>query len=119
MVPVSGKVTMNGGKVPGPGTLWFTIDEAAPGFPSRPATGDFDAEGNYSAKTFEAGDGLIPGKYGIRIDCWEVPPTMGGPPSKSFIPAKYQSPQTSELAVEITPGEDAKTVDIDIIAPAR
>jgi hypothetical protein len=119
MIPVTGKVTFNGAKPPGPGTLWFTIDEAAPGFPSRPATGDFDAEGNYSAKTFEPGDGLIPGKYKIRIDCWEVPPTMGGPPAKSFVPAKYQSPQTSELTVEIAPGEDAKEVNFDVVKATR
>jgi hypothetical protein len=37
---------------------------------------------------------------------------MGGPPAKSFVPAKYQSPQTSELTVEIAPGEDAKEVNL-------
>jgi hypothetical protein len=50
-VPVSGRVTFDGQPPPGPGTIYFLPQEAAAGFPSRPATGDFDSTGAYRAKT--------------------------------------------------------------------
>lgn len=114
-VPVSGRVTFDGQAPPGPGTVWFLTQEAAAGFPSRPATGDFDKEGYYRAKTFDPGDGLLPGKYTMRIDCWETPPNMEGKPVKSFLPSKYQSADTSGFQVEITTDLRSKEVNLDVI----
>src|SRR5262245_3540151 len=109
-VPVSGKVTLDGNKVPGPGFIYFTT-EAKEGV-SRPGTAEFDADGNYVAQTFVPGDGLIPGKYVLRVDCWKVAPNMEGKPAVSFIPSKYENAATSELALVVD--ATARAVNHDI-----
>ena len=40
--------------------------------------GAFGTDGQFKAKTFEPGDGLMPGKYSISIECWDVPPNTTG-----------------------------------------
>src|SRR5207244_1962164 len=102
-VQVSGRVTFDGQAPPGPGTVYFLPQEAAKGFPSRPATGDFDRAGYFKAKTFEPDDGLMPGKYTMHVECYETPPNMEGKPVKSYVPSKYQSAATSGFELEITP----------------
>ena len=118
-VPVSGRVTVAGKAPPAGGAVWFTAEEAAPGFPMRPGIGDFAADGAYQAKTFTTGDGLLPGRYKLRIDCWKTPPNMEGKPSQSYLPAKYQNPQQSGLELNVKPGDDPIMLDIDIPKPAR
>jgi hypothetical protein len=109
-------VTLAGGDLPAGGTLWFTPEEAAAGFAMRPGTADFAADGAYRVKTFVPGDGLLPGRYRVRVDCWKVPPNMEGKPTQSYLPAKYQNPQTSGLELEVKPDGDPITFDIDIPA---
>ncbi|HZN36316.1 MAG TPA: hypothetical protein VFB80_20950, partial [Pirellulaceae bacterium] len=107
-------VTFDGQAPPGPGSIYFLPQEAAEGFPSRPATGDFDKDGNYKVKTFDPGDGLMPGKYTMHVECWQTPPNMEGKPVKSFVPAKYQSAASSGFSVEITTDMRSKEVNLDI-----
>jgi hypothetical protein len=114
-VPVSGRVTFDGQPPPGPGTVYFLPKEAAEGFPSRPATGDFDKDGNYKVKTFDPADGLMPGKYIMHVECWETPPNMEGKPVKSYVPEKYQSVETSGLKLDITPDMGSQTVNLDVV----
>jgi hypothetical protein len=111
-VPVSGTVTLDGDKVPGPGYIYFTSVSAGKGGASRPGTAEFDADGRYRAKTFVAGDGLLPGKYALRVDCWKTVPNLEGKPSVSFLPQKYQNPPTSNL--ELTVAADASPITFDI-----
>ena len=114
-VPTSGMVTIDG-KVPlGPGTLYFHPVETAKGLPSRPATADFDTSGLYTVKSFEAGDGLIPGRYKISAECWQVPPNMDGRPVKNRIAARYQSAVSSGLAeVVIESGSASREIDFEL-----
>ena len=114
-VRVSGRVTFDGKAPPAAGSVYFLPVEAAEGFPSRPATGEFDATGHYRATTFEAGDGLMPGKYIMSIECWQSPPTLEGTPTKSYVPIKYQTAQSSGLKVDIDPSARTQTVDLDVI----
>ena len=93
----------------------FFPQEAAEGFPSRPATGDFDKEGYFKATTFEAGDGLMPGKYTMHIECYQTAPNMEGRPVKSYVPQKYQSAATSGFELEITPRMGPQQVKLDLI----
>ncbi|WP_439627821.1 hypothetical protein [Gemmata sp.] len=114
-VPVSGRVTLDGAKPPGPGTIYFNPESAATeGSPLRPATGDFDAEGNYTAKSFVPGDGLLPGKYVIRVDCYKSPPNMEGKPVVSFLPPRYRNPNESGLTLAVEPGAPPVTFNIDL-----
>jgi hypothetical protein len=85
---VSGKVTLGGGAWPKAGTLYFNPLEVPEGGIKRPAMGVFDVNGIYSASSWDKGDGLLPGKYNVSVECWLSPPSMGGPPAKSCVPAK-------------------------------
>ena len=82
---VSGKITLAGKTLPKAGAIYFTPLEGAL---KRPGVGEFDANGNYTVRSWNEGDGLLPGKYKVSVECWVVPPTMGGAP-KSYIPDKY------------------------------
>jgi len=113
-VPVTGKVTFHGGPMPAKGMMFFTVLEPAEGFPARPGVADFEVDGRFSVKTWEHGDGLMPGRYGVSIHCWEVPPNMDGRPVKSHLPDKYFAAITSDLEVVIEPGARAKVVNFDI-----
>jgi hypothetical protein len=112
-IPVSGKVTFNGGKPPGPGSIYFNTDSQAGGS-TRPGTAEFDADGNYTTKTFTPGDGLLPGKYVLRVDCWKMPPNMDGKPVVSFIPDKYQDAAKSGLTLTVEPNAKPITFNIDL-----
>ena len=113
-VRVSGKVTLDGGPVPGPGFIYFTTDGTGKETISRPGTAEFDAEGNYRAQTFEPGDGLLPGKYLLRVDCWKSPPNMAGKPVVSFLPQRYQNAATSKLELTVESGSKPITHNIDL-----
>jgi hypothetical protein len=112
---VTGTITWGGGSWPKPGALYFTVESPAPGQPTRPATAKFDVDGNITVKTFAEGDGLIPGKYKIAVECWDVPPRMGSPtPPKSHVPARYSSPATSGLTVDVQPGQNGIALKLDV-----
>ena len=115
-IPVSGRVTFDGKPPPAAGIVQFVAVEAAEGFPLRPGTGAFGTDGRYRAQTFDPGDGLMPGKYTLSVECWDVPPDMSGNPSKSHVPKKYQTPKTSGLTLEITPNMRSQVLDLDLVS---
>lgn len=114
LVSVTGVVTVDGGPPPGPGKIFFNPVQAAIGGTFRPATGAFDSTGRFEASTFKPGDGLPPGTYGIAVKCWDVPPTIGGPPPISHIAEKYASNATSGLELVVEPGAESVTVEYDL-----
>ncbi len=114
-IKVSGRVTFDGQSPPAPGKVYFLPIEPAEGFPSRPAKGDYDKDGYFRATTFEPGDGLMPAKYLISIESWDTPPNMSGNPGKSFVPKKYQSPQTSEFKLDITTKTKPQDIKLDVV----
>lgn len=91
-VPVRGVVRLESGAWPASGNISFVPLEAAAGHPLRPGWALFNQEGAFSAGCFEDGDGLVPGKYSVNIDCWDVAPQPGNakPATNSCIPMKYQ-----------------------------
>lgn len=119
VVPVKGTIKRGGGLWPKPGVLYFTPESPSPGLPVRPATGTFDTEGNVTVTTFANGDGLIPGKYRIAVECWETPPRMGQlSPPKSYVPDRYSSPASSGLSVTVMAGHSSVPLDLDIPMPS-
>jgi hypothetical protein len=114
-IPVSGRVTFDGQPPPAAGNVQFLPVEAAEGFPQRPASGAFGTDCQFRAQTFEPGDGLMPGKYLLSIECWDTPPNMSGHPGKSHVPKKYQSPRTSGFTLDITPNMRSQVVNLDIV----
>jgi len=112
-VPVRGRVTLGGGDWPTRGRLYFTVVEPAEGFPRRPGRADFDTDGYFEARTWEPGDGLMPGTYKVAVECWEIPPTMetGG---RGPVPERYRRASSSDWQLVIKPGSAAQVVEFDV-----
>jgi hypothetical protein len=103
LVPVRGTVSLDGGPMPGPGTIYFTPITADDGMPLRPSMADFGPDGRYVAGTFGDGEGLIPGQYLVAVTCWKAVPSEEEP-GVSFIPARYQNPASSGLDFTVAAG---------------
>jgi hypothetical protein len=102
-VAVSGRVTLGKGNWPTRGTLFFLPMQPAAGHPRRPATAEFDVDGSFeSATSWSKGDGVVPGRYRIYVECWKVRPTRAGPPPESYAATKYQSGATSDIEVDVS-----------------
>jgi hypothetical protein len=114
-IRVSGQVTFDGQPPPAAGSVLFLPIESAAGFPSRPASGAFGTDGQFQAQTFEPGDGLMPGKYLISVECWDMPPSMQGNPGKSHVPKKYQSPQNSGFKLDITRETKPQEIKLEVV----
>jgi hypothetical protein len=120
LVPVSGKITLDGGPWPREGVINFTSDGPAPGGASttvRPGSAKFDVDGSFVAGSFEEGDGLFPGAYKLSVTCSEAPPQITSTgkfvEGKSVVPKKYQDPNTSGLTLTVKEGESTyETFDV-------
>jgi hypothetical protein len=119
LVQVTGIATYEG-KPLGRGLIQFMPAVGGPG--KRSSVGIIDSSGRYNMSTFNTADGVRPGEYLVSIDgamdTGEVakPINLGDEnavitPSKSAIPAKYASIQTSGLKVAIP--EDATQLNLD------
>jgi hypothetical protein len=113
-IPVSGTVKFQGGPPPAAGTLYFTLEKAERGFPLRPGVAEFDAAGRFTVKTWDRGDGLMPGRYRVAVECWKVPPVIDGPPAESYVPEECRNAATSNLEVVIQLGDGRKKIELDI-----
>jgi hypothetical protein len=112
LIPVEGVVTFNGGPPPKSGTVTFSLVQGTgvEGLPIRPGRAEFSMDGRFSATTFQRGDGLLPGKYRVQIECMDGVPEFGVPfDSISFVPSSYQPP---ELVVEQGKGEVEVSYDV-------
>lgn len=76
LVKVSGKVTFDGGPPPKSGTIQFmqVRGTGIEGLPSRPATATFQTDGAYEVTSFQPGDGLLPGRYLVSVNCIDGAP---------------------------------------------
>jgi hypothetical protein len=108
-VAVHGRVTLDGGPVPHQGVIYFTSTETA-----RPGMGHFDEQGEYVATTWHEGDGLLPGKYQVHLECWQQPPNMEGIPVKSYLPSNYMASSTSGLELVVDGNQRRQVFDIEV-----
>lgn len=118
IVKVEGRVTLDGGPMPAAGRLLF-LPQAVAGSgdearPSRPASATFAADGRFQATSWEPGDGLVPGKYAVVVECWQTPPTMNGPPAVSHVPAAYRAAETTPLTLEVPGGQQIVRAELDV-----
>lgn len=111
VVPVEGTITNAGGSWTRPGLVYFAPLEPAPGYPRQPGIADIEVDGTFRATTQPDRDGLVPGKYRASLEIWQVPPTMGGPPAKSDVAAKYRAAATSGLEV-VVPADSSGAVEV-------
>jgi len=106
-VPVSGKVTWNGQPLT-KGTISFVPTSDAQTFP---ASGEIDSGGNYKLKTFQPGDGAMPGEYRIAVMVMEGADPAAKKEGTRVLPDKYYRAEKSGLTASIKAGDSAKTFD--------
>lgn len=102
LVPVEGRVALDGSPVAGASVL---VQPAA----GPAARGLTDADGRFALGTYGERDGAIPGPSVVSISCYERPSAAaagsGEPPlGKNLLPARYANPATSGLRAAIEPG---------------
>ena len=107
---VRGKVTFNGQPPPKAGKIIFAAVSAADGLPARPASGEFETDGEFRLTTFKPGDGLIPGTYRVNILCFREPPTLETRVSANYVPPSFHP----EIIVGL---DDDEPLDITIDVP--
>lgn len=118
-VPVVGRVTFEGASPPARCELYFVpsaADDASKGMPQRAGRAITDADGTFRASSLREGDGLLPGRYEVRLVCWRTPPNsnhQGGPDTAgvSFVPVGFVPP-----ALVIEQG-DRRTVRYELDVP--
>ncbi len=71
-VPVEGVLTFKAVQKPETATVYFSPVEPAPGLPRRPGSGKLESDGTFKVTSFRPGDGLVPGKYRIKVECYRA-----------------------------------------------
>lgn len=105
-VAVRGRITYGGGQWPTTGVLYFT-PVGTPGQIMRPGIAKFSQDGSFAAHTFAEGDGLLPGQYVIKVECWEHPPALapGAPAPKSYVPREIRTGTAAGWNIDVQPGQ--------------
>jgi hypothetical protein len=115
LVPVYGKVTFAGGPPPKPGSITFSPVSVDEGLPSRPGTAGFGTSGEFQVTSFQKNDGLVPGVYEAKIDCWMKDPYASDPTTFerfNHVPKDYKPPH-------ITVSADADEVEVNFDVPPK
>jgi len=101
-VPVSGQVLIDG-KPLGYGVIRLIPSDA------RPATGQLDAEGRFTLKTFEDGDGAVLGTHPVMILAAE---SISSTKQRWHAPKKYANAKTSDLTATIDGPTDSLLIEL-------
>jgi hypothetical protein len=89
--------------------------EVAAGMPRRPGVGKFTADGEFVVTSFNEGDGLVPGTYGVGITCYEgLPDPKSADPfgEINFVPGDFKP---ADLVVAV----DSDPLEINFDVPAK
>jgi hypothetical protein len=108
IIPVRGKVTLEGGPWPKPGQIFFLTSKSAPGMPAKPAFAIFEKDGSFVVKTGDI-EGLIPGEYRISVYCYDKLPSENNP-GITYLPDKFSNPSQSGLTLKIEPGQSGPVI---------
>lgn len=105
LVPVVGRVTFGGGPCPAAGYLYFVPATEGAG---RAGSAAFGRDGTFAVTTILPGDGLRPGEYLVRIECWQTPPDDSGQGGRSHVPDNFEPPRLTVA----TAGPQPYTFDV-------
>jgi hypothetical protein len=114
-VPVSGRVTFAGGPPPARGSITFMPHSGSnpAGLPSKPGSAQFETDGRFVVTSFEQGDGLLPGTYGVSVSCIKDYQNLSSNPDavavRDYVPQNYRP---EDLVVK--EGQDAIEVTYDV-----
>lgn len=102
---VTGTVTYKGQPL-NSGTITFVPDDES----LRGASGLIDDSGYYLLKTSQSVEGIMPGRYKVRLESWTREPTMKRAGERA-IPSKYENLKLSGLTAVVEPDVEEQTVD--------
>lgn len=120
-VPVSGSVTFAGQRPPAECEIYFLPSAGSSAgtnaLPPRPGRGLVNRDGVFTVSSFQEGDGLLPGTYDVRLECWRTPPQVSHDTPDiikgvSFVPVAFTPPPLT-----VQPGQAAIRYDLDVPAP--
>ena len=80
---------------------------AAWGSSRRGARGEIDPEGRFTLSTGDLGAGAVAGRHAVAVVAMEG--AAGADPEaprKLLVPQRYTAPETSKLAIDVTPGQE-------------
>ena len=112
LVPVSGKLTLDGKAWPKFGQINFSPVKPIEGHPVLPAMARVNDDGTFAILTPSA-PGLVPGEYNVAITCMKEAADERHA-GKSAIPDRYGSPRTSGLKVSIAEGSKPVVLNLDL-----
>jgi hypothetical protein len=108
VVEVTGVVTLNGAAVEGANVVFSPAGDGDPMLASQAVT---NSNGQFSLSTHVGGgnfkSGIAPGKYSVavtKLDTAAIKSTLA--PPKNLLPAKYASPKSSGLNLEVVAGQE-------------
>jgi hypothetical protein len=115
VVPVSGKVSFNNGPCPAAGSVAFSPVRGSgiDGVPEHVGNATFAPDGRFVVSSFTKGDGLLPGKYAVKISCVTGAPAYGQ--SYDDVDAVPQDFKPPELVVE----KGSSAIDVNYDVPAK
>jgi hypothetical protein len=108
--PSAGTVTLDGRPLAGATVLFQPVDPAG-----KPGTAVTDADGRFTAQTFDPGDGLTEGGHRVAVQKSGFVDKQGNPVREirepgdakevHETPKKYEDFQTSGIEVKVSPGK--------------
>lgn len=112
IVSINGKLTFGGAAPPKEGKINFSpVDGSSPtAVAARPGYAKFAADGSFTVTTYSPGDGLIPGKYQVKILCFRETPSLENQDAVSYVPTDYHP--------EVTIPADASSYEMKLDVPA-
>ena len=118
LVKIAGTVTCDGKAPPAAGSMVFLPEPGQTDVQEGTAT--FDKDGKFTASTWQKGDGLRPGRYKIRIECWEAKPSFSSSKGVSLIDRKYADwgNDSAMPRLEVFSGKSKTDVIFDVNAAA-
>jgi hypothetical protein len=112
LVPVHGTVTRGGAGWPAEGAVFFVpVGDGAGG--RRAGFAVFSKDGSFRATSFREGDGLLPGRYSVRIECSAPLVSPEDSSSESFVPGSFTPPPLEVKA------DGPRPVRYDVDVPVR
>jgi len=113
--PVTGKVTLKGGK-PLAGAL-VEFETTQEGGKRVTARGETKDDGSYALETPELGSGAVAGEHKVIVSPPAYPPgNFAGPPPQSVLDKKFQSYGSTPLKFKVQPSGPF-VYDIEVTGP--
>jgi hypothetical protein len=116
LVPISGRVTVNGKPATGAAVVFHPVDGANGTHP----VAQVEANGEFHLTTIRSGDGAAPGNYRVTLTWYVTPPRKKGVegeegPVRNLIPNKYARVESTPIGTTVRP-EGNNPLRIEITA---